>query len=78
MKNSLIEDLKQFAEKHAEKRQIEKRVFVYTVICLLDYIRTQGYMLTYIGKEHAKRRRHLEHGVREELQEEAAATRRET
>lgn len=51
---NILKELTQFAEEQADKRCIDKQVFVWAVICFCDFIRKHGYKLVYIGKKNAK------------------------
>lgn len=51
---NILKELAQFAERQAERRCIDKQIFVWAVICFCDFIRKKGYKLVYIGKNHGK------------------------
>jgi len=48
---NIYKKLTKFAEKQAERRSVEKQVFVWAVICFCDFIRKSGYTLVYTGKK---------------------------
>jgi len=60
MKSSLLEEITKFAEKTADKREIDKQVFIWAVICYADFINKSGYELIYVGRKNDKRRRNME------------------
>lgn len=52
--HNILKELTIFAEKQAEKRGVDKQIFIWAVICFCDFIRKNGYMITYSGKHNAK------------------------
>jgi hypothetical protein len=52
--SNILKELAEFAETQADRRKIEKQIFVYAVICFCDFLRKKGYVLTYVGKNNAK------------------------
>lgn len=40
-------ELREFADSIAEKRGVDKKLFVWSVICLCDFLRKKGYELVY-------------------------------
>jgi hypothetical protein len=48
---NILKELTKFAEEQAERRKVDKQVFIWAVICFCDFTRKHGYVLTYKGKE---------------------------
>ena len=51
---NILKKLTEFAEKQAERRNVDKQVFVWAVICFCDFIRKNDYEIIYKGKQHDK------------------------
>ncbi len=51
---NIYKKLTKFAGEQAERRCIDKQVFIWAVICFCDFIRKNGYTLVYTGKSHGK------------------------
>jgi len=48
---NIYKKLTKFAGEQAERRCIDKQVFVWAVICFCDFIRKNNYKIVYNGKQ---------------------------
>jgi len=51
---NVLKQLTEFAEQQAERRHVDKQIFIWAVLCFCDFIRKNGYQLTYIGGKNEK------------------------
>ena len=61
---NVLKELTAFAEKQAEKRKVDKQIFIWAVLCFCDFVRKKGYQITYIGGKHGKQSETV-HGPRD-------------
>ena len=52
--SNILKELTEFAERKAEKRGVDKQVFIWAMIAFCDFLRHRGYVLRYVGEERAK------------------------
>lgn len=52
--SNIYKKLTKFAGEQAERRGVDKQVFVWAVICFCDFIRKQGYTIVHTGKKKKK------------------------
>jgi len=51
---NILKKLTIFAEKQAERRKVDKQIFIWAVICFCDFIRKNGYKIVYVGRKNEK------------------------
>lgn len=55
--SNVLKKLTEFASEQAERRGVDKQVFVWAVLCFCDFIRKQGYTIVYTGKKKINEKR---------------------
>jgi len=45
--SNILKELAKFAEEQAERRCVDKQIFVWSVICFCDFLRKHNYILVY-------------------------------
>lgn len=53
---NIYKKLTKFAEEQAERRCIDKQIFIWAVICFCDFVRKNGYTLVYTRKPKQKQK----------------------
>jgi hypothetical protein len=47
--SNILKELTVFADKEAERRGVNKQIFIWAVICFCDFVRKKGYTIVYTG-----------------------------